>query len=608
MAVAAKFPLEELVKLPIFVFPQVSWSGDQVGYYTDESGRMEFWVMDLTTGQHRQVSHGEIPTAVHAGFAWDRNGRSIVFARDVNGNEQHDLWRLDIESSHAEQLTDTPSAQEIPIEFSPDDERVSFLSTRNGQLNLFSMRRDGSDVRQLTAWKNPAWGGRWSPDGTQLASATSESENLHNADIYLVAADGSGARQIFSSGGNTFDVAAGWSPDGQSLAITSDASGVDRPGILDVASGQVRWLGIEGVDETACGFSPDGTLLLTQRNQDARVLPVIYEVESGAERVPVLPAGGSLSGWTNPEFARSGEAIVFAYSTDATRPELLLYDLDSASLQTLIPAEYGSIDPAAFVMAEDVYYPSFDGLRIHALLYHPRDASPSHRVPAVVMPHGGPTWNYSHIFDPYVQFLVNEGYAVLLPNIRGSTGYGVEFRDMARHDWGGADLQDIVAGRNYLASLPFVDPDRIAVFGGSYGGFMTFIAMTKAPENWKAGVAWVGVSDLPAMYEESMPHFKSFLEEQMGNPQENAALWRDRSAVNFADRMQGKLLIVHGINDPRCPISQARIFRDRLLELGKVEGRDFEYVELGEEGHGSTDQAQRLRSFKLVADFFARNL
>src|SRR5579884_1144919 len=550
MAVAAKFPLEELVKLPIFVFPQVSWSGDQVGYYTDESGRMEFWVMDLTTGQHRQVSHGEIPTAVHAGFAWDRNGRSIVFARDVNGNEQHDLWRLDIESSHAEQLTDTPSAQEIPIEFSPDDERVSFLSTRNGQLNLFSMRRDGSDVRQLTAWKNPAWGGRWSPDGTQLASATSESENLHNADIYLVAADGSGARQIFSSGGNTFDVAAGWSPDGRYLAITSDASGVDRPGILDVASGQVRWLGIEGVDETACGFSPDGTLLLTQRNQDARVLPVIYEVESGAERVPVLPAGGSLSGWTNPEFAGSGEGIVFAYSTDATRPELLLYDLDSASLQTLIPAEYGSIDPAAFVMAEDVYYPSFDGLRIHALLYHPRDASPSHRVPAVVMPHGGPTWNYSHIFDP----------------------------------------------------------DRIAVFGGSYGGFMTFIAMTKAPENWKAGVAWVGVSDLPAMYEESMPHFKSFLEEQMGNPQENAALWRDRSAVNFADRMQGKLLIVHGINDPRCPISQARIFRDRLLELGKVEGRDFEYVELGEEGHGSTDQAQRLRSFKLVADFFARNL
>jgi len=277
-------------------------------------------------------------------------------------------------------------------------------------------------------------------------------------------------------------------------------------------------------------------------------------------------------------------------------------------VKTLIASEYGSIEPSMFVDAEDIYYSSFDGLPIHALLYRPHGLREGERIPAIVMSHGGPTWQYFHDFDPYVQSLGNEGYAVLSPNIRGSTGYGVTFRDMARHDWGGADLQDIVAGRQYLASRSFVDSERIAVFGGSYGGFMTYIAVTKAPEAWKAGVAWVGITDLEALYEESMPHFKYVLREQMGDPEENAALWADRSAANFADRMQAKLLIVHGVNDPRCPISQARIFRDRLLAAGKQEGRDFEYVELTDEGHGSADQEQRLRAFRLLADFLQRVL
>lgn len=137
---------------------------------------------------------------------------------------------------------------------------------------------------------------------------------------------------------------------------------------------------------------------------------------------------------------------------------------------------------------------------------------------------------------------------------------------------------------------------------------MTFMAMTKKPDLWKAGVAWVGISDLKKMYDISMEHFKYFLREQMGDPEENADLWKDRSAINFAHQMTGHLLIIHGINDPRCPIEQARIFRDRLLELGKVEGQDFEYVELEDEGHSSSDIQQKIRSYKILADYLARHL
>jgi dipeptidyl aminopeptidase/acylaminoacyl peptidase len=137
---------------------------------------------------------------------------------------------------------------------------------------------------------------------------------------------------------------------------------------------------------------------------------------------------------------------------------------------------------------------------------------------------------------------------------------------------------------------------------------MTFMAMTKKPDLWKAGVAWVGVSDLKRLYDSSMEHFKYFLRLQMGDPEQNADLWADRSAINFLHQMKGKLMIVHGVNDPRCPIEQARIVRERLLELGKVEGEDFEYVELGEEGHGSTDIEQKIRAYRLLVDYMGRRL
>jgi dipeptidyl aminopeptidase/acylaminoacyl peptidase len=134
------------------------------------------------------------------------------------------------------------------------------------------------------------------------------------------------------------------------------------------------------------------------------------------------------------------------------------------------------------------------------------------------------------------------------------------------------------------------------------------MAVTKKPDLWKAAVAWVGISDLHRLYDSSMEHFKYYLRWQMGDPEVDAELWRDRSAVNFLENLTAQLFIVNGLNDPRCPIEQARVVRDRLLELGKIEGEDFEYVELGEEGHGTSDIEQKIRSYRLLADYMQRRL
>jgi len=261
------------------------------------------------------------------------------------------------------------------------------------------------------------------------------------------------------------------------------------------------------------------------------------------------------------------------------------------------------------VMPEYIKYKSSDGLEIPAILYKPKNIPKGKILPTLIMPHGGPTAQYFFDFDMIGQILANEDYVLLLPNVRGSTGYGRKFQDMNLMDWGGKDLEDVAAGANYLKSLPYVDKKRMGVFGGSYGGFMTFIAVTKKPELWAAACAWVGISRLKTFYERSQPHFKYFIRMHMGDPEKNSKLWEDRSALNFAHNIRCPILMIHGVHDPRCPVEESRQFRDKLVELGKKEGEDFEYVEFGEEGHGAyTDMSMRTRTFKILLDFFNRRL
>jgi dipeptidyl aminopeptidase/acylaminoacyl peptidase len=334
------------------------------------------------------------------------------------------------------------------------------------------------------------------------------------------------------------------------------------------------------------------------------VRPVLYDVETGAARELKLEPGISqIVGWYDDD-----RRLLVAYQSETRRNELASYDLRTDKLETLLAAEYGSIDRSAFVRGEHIYYPTFDGQKIPAIVYRPRDIEPGEKLPAIVHVHGGPTAQWFRGFDPFAQFLADRGFVVIEPNIRGSTGYGTRFRDAALKDWGGADLEDVAAAAAYLKTLPYVDASRLVVFGGSYGGFMTFIAATKKPELWRAAVAWVGISDLHKLYAKSMEHFKYYFREQMGDSEKDRALWRDRSAIEFADRLKAKLLMVHGVNDPRCPVEQSRIFRDRLLELGRVEGKDFEYVELTDEGHGSSDIQQKIRTFRILADYLERAL
>lgn len=600
-------PLEELAKLPTFYIPSLSHDRDTIAFYWDKTGEMELYLLEPEAGAEPvQVSEGQIPRDVRAGFAWTRDGKAVLFAKDKDGNEQHDIWRLDLKTGEAEQLTENLKAQEYPVEVSPDGETLLVASNKDGQLNLYALDLETYEYTQLTDYENPvSWGGAtgWSPNGSQIYYSTNETDDLKNQDLYLMNADGSNKHRIIQMAIGSQDGATDWSKDGRYLAISSDASGNNRAGVYEVETGEIRWFTPEGVDYIPGKFSPDGSKLLVSKNAESAIETVVYDVESGNPIAVELPPGMSYSAdWID------NDRIMINIATDVTRPELRDYQLSSGESNVLLPAEYGSVDPALFTHHEYIRYESSDGMQIPAILYRPKDMKEGKKYPALVEVHGGPTWQWFRGFDPFAQYLADHGYVVIKPNVRGSTGYGVEFRDAALRDWAGGDLEDVAAAAEYLKALPEVDPERVGVWGGSYGGYMTFMAMTKKPDVWKAGVAWIGITDLLTMYEESMEHFKYFLREQMGDPEENAELWRDRSAINFFDQMTGKLLIVHGVTDPRCPISQARIARTKLKELGKVEGEDFEYIELEDVGHGSQGIEEKIRTYKILTNFLDENL
>ena len=613
------YSLEELARLPEFYHPVASPAGDRVALYYDRTGRNELYLLDPGSGELEQVSDGNVPRNARHGIAWGADGERVYFHADEGGDEQNDIHEIDLGGETRPVVT--AEGQCVLQDVDPDGRFLLYASSEGDQLNLYAHDLDSGVSEQLTDYDRPVFGGGYSPDGERVAYTTNESEDMENRDVYLANADGSDARnlRIGEEGAATSFV--DWSPDGSRLLVSDDSEDKTRAGVYDLETDAVEWYGDGEHEEYPRAVLPDGAGFLALRVREAAFVPVRYGLDGTARELTLAEGVASFpSGGRDPAFLDDGSVLV-AHTTSARRDDLLRYDLDSDEKTPLLEADYGDVDPDAFVDSEYVTYEStavdernssargtesHGGLEIGGLLYD----SGERPSPAVVMVHGGPHAQSTKRFNRYAQFLVSQGYTVLEPNYRGSTGRGREFRNAIHGDWGGMEAEDVAEAGRWLKEREWIDEDRVATFGGSYGGYSTYVQLTKHPKLWTTGIAWIGITDLHALYEESMPHFKTTLEEQLGDPDENADLWRERSPIEHVDEMERSILITHGVNDPRCPVSQARRFRDALEHRGWTEGKDgdFEYHEFGEEGHGSTDIDQKIRVFRIMADYLDRRL
>lgn len=602
------FTLEELVSLPNFYHQRVSPEGDKVAFYWDKTGRIELYVMSLHDCSVRQLSDGEVSKSPRWPICWGVKGDYIYYHLDESGNEQNDIHRISLEKGHTEPVV-TLEGQNIIGRPSPDGRYLCFNSDHGEQMNIFLKELPGGATQQLTDYENPAFGGIWHPEGKLIGFTTNETDDLKNMDAYLFDVEKEEVEKLpLGNKGSETDLH-DWSPYGEQLLVSDDSSGYRKVGIYHLEEERLTWLTNVEREENPLAFGPEGEKVYATRSGPGGWEPLSYKLTDGESAHFFDLETGVVSA---PEgrygtITADGD-FVFGHTTSAKRKNMLAYESESDSAEVLLEAEYGDIDPDLFQDSTHITYRSSDGLEVPALLYRPDDLDPEEKVPGIVYVHGGPHARATKSFDSFLQYLVNRNYGVLQPNYRGSTGHGKEYKEMIHGDWAGGDLEDVAHGGHFLADQDWIDEDKLIVFGGSYGGYMTYMQLVRKPELWATGVAYVGITDLISMYEESMEHFKYFLRQQMGDPQENEQLWRERSAITQIDNLQPPLLIVHGVNDPRCPISQARKFRDRLKEMGWEEGEQFEYVELGEEGHGSMDIKQRIQLFQTLEDYLRRRV
>jgi dipeptidyl aminopeptidase/acylaminoacyl peptidase len=346
--------------------------------------------------------------------------------------------------------------------------------------------------------------------------------------------------------------------------------------------------------DAGCTIDWQGRHLLVAWNDDGRTRAELrdpYTLERTRD-VP-LPGDGVAGGF---RFSRDGSHLAFSFSSAIVPGDGWRLRPDTGELQrlTVSPCE---VDPATFVDAELVRFPSFDGLEIPAFLTTPsRGSGP---FPVVVMIHGGPESQSRPSFSPLTQYLVAEGFAVVSPNVRGSTGYGRAYQHLDDVDKRLDSVRDLAALHDWLATRSDLDADRAALYGGSYGGYMVLAGLAFQPERWAAGVDIVGMSNLVTFLENTADWRRAFREREYGSLEHDRDLLVAASPITHVERMRAPLFIVHGANDPRVPLGEA----EQIHAVLQHHGVRSELRVYADEGHGLAKLANRIDCYPRIAAF-----
>lgn len=351
-------------------------------------------------------------------------------------------------------------------------------------------------------------------------------------------------------------------------------------------------------------FSRNGKYRVTAVNQDGRTVMKIYDAATGKlVTLPKLPNADI----TGVNISPSERLMAFYLNGDRSPSNLYVYDFASRKATKLTDSLSSDINAEDLVDSQVIRFKSFDGLDIPSILYKPKQASPQHKAPALLLIHGGPGGQTRVGYSAVTQYLVNHGYVVLGVNNRGSSGYGKTFfsSDDAKH--GREPLWDCVAAKKYLATLGYVDENKIGIMGGSYGGYMVLAALAFKPEEFAVGVDLFGVSNWVRTLQSIPPYWESFrksLYREIGDPSKDLENLRAVSPLFHADKIVKPLIVLQGANDPRVIKPES----DEIVENIKKRNGVVEYVLFDNEGHGFTKKANEIRAYKAILDFLDRHL
>jgi len=532
----------------------------------------------------------------------------LFYLQDVGGGEFFQVYRLDRGTGRSELITDGKSRHEA-LRLSEDGKWLAYANTsRNGKdTDVYVAPTDNPrQARRLTELEGTWYPMDFSRDGSKLLIR--QFRSAADSDLHVVDLKTSERRLLTPKEGPGSIVDARFTPDGKGVYLITDRySDFSELYRLELAKApytaappsltkSIPW-NVEGLE-----LSPDGRQLALSLNQDGSSRLYLLDTRTNTLSPVSLPQGGVTAMRFPP---KRSDTLFLSMATARTPTDVWQLDLRTKKTTRWTRSEVGGLNPDTFVEPELVRYPSTGGVQVPAFLYRPRGASG--KVPVLVIFHGGPEGQSQPLFTPLVQFLATEmKMAVLLPNVRGSEGYGKTYRGMDDGVKREQSLADIGATLDFIAAQKDLDASRVGVYGGSYGGYMVLATAAFYPERIKAAVDVVGISSLATFLQNTQAYRRDLRRAEYGDERdaEVRKVQERISPLNAVDRIRAALYVQQGKNDPRVPQSEA----EQVVKAVRAKGADVWYMLALDEGHGFQKKPNRDYALMTAILFLEKHL
>lgn len=555
--------------------------GRKLVFTSTASGRPNLWIMDADgSNAHQLVTNNDRQT----GARFTHDDAAIVYSQDRGGNEYSDIYEVPVTGGEPRNLTNTPDISETVAEFSPDGNLLAIGVKRKTApaTNLAVMQWPNGSIRQLTRETDPHASWRentWSPDGRFLYAT--RAIGIDDSEIFRIDVATGKSRQLLEHTGKQLISISAVSPDGGTLLVTSNANGgYDNAALLNVAKMKLSWLTHTQWSATGDAFTPDGRSAVVLLNADGRISTRFIDLKSMQESERGVPSGLNYPVALPTPFLPDGSMLLS--HEDSSHPAEIYRLAPNNSLTQITHNASETLQHIELPKSQLVTYRSFDGRLISAFMWVPFNLKRDGKAAAVVVRHGGPTGQVTDSFNGNAELLASRGFVVIAPNVRGSKGYGMEFQNANIKDLGGADLKDEIAGVDFLKATGFIDSKRVGIWGGSYGGYMTLMAIGKTPAIWSAAVDEYGILNWLTMLQHEDPSLQEYEKSLLGDPVKDRAIYEASSPLQYIRDETAPLLVLQGENDIRVPREEAA----QVVDILKAEGRTVEAVFYPEEGHG----------------------
>jgi dipeptidyl aminopeptidase/acylaminoacyl peptidase len=569
-----------------------SWSPDgvRVSFLTEITGVPQVW--EIVAGSPAWPEQLTFHEERVSGALYSPKENRLLFGMDAGGNERSQLFLL--EDGEVKDLTSAPEAIHYPGGFSPDGRRIAYTATRRNGTDFDVFVQEVPEGEPETVWEASGYHtvADWAPDGRTLIVSRHHS-NVNN-DLYRLDLETGEATLLSPHDGDARFSGVNVTPDGGSLYLATDRDGEFlRLARLDLATLALDYITPDDRDVESVALSKDGRYLVAARNVDGYSDVLLFSSRERRMPDPQIPQG-IVSGF---EFSPDSGRLAFTLTAPERNPDVWVLDLSDGEARRLTRSSTAGIPPRTFRKPRIVRYSSFDGREIPALFYEPE----AENAPVIVNVHGGPESQARPAFAPVTQYLLGRGYAVFFPNVRGSTGYGKAYAHLDDVRLRMDSVEDLACAAYWLRERGH---ERIAVMGGSYGGFMVLAALTEYPDLWAAGVDIVGIANLVTFLENTGSYRRSLREPEYGSLERDREFLESISPIHKAGEIRVPLMVIHGKNDPRVPVGEA----EQIVERVKSNGGTVDYLLYEDEGHGLAKLKNRLDAYPKIVAFLDRHM